>query len=147
MARSSLFLFLTLLSSAVSGCVETTLDASYPTMAEAISAGAVSRGWIPAWLPKHSTNLREVHDLDSNESALVFQFSDRADWPPSNQCHPEEFAGITPPRLERPWWPSVSELETSYVFYSCFADPSPASVFVGVHKSERRAVHWRVNTR
>lgn len=40
---------------------------------EAILAdGAVERGWLPSFLPSSSTNISEMHDLDSN--AGVFRF-------------------------------------------------------------------------
>ena len=36
------------------------------------SEGAVSAGWIPEWIPVGASSLREVHDIDTNESALAF---------------------------------------------------------------------------
>jgi hypothetical protein len=65
----------------VVGCEET-LEEYYSTFeaaAAAVSAGAVSRGWIPAWLPRSAVEIHEIHNLDTNRSMLAFRFvgSDR----------------------------------------------------------------------
>lgn len=48
------------------------MDSSYATKQEAVDAEMIAKGWIPAWVPEEATDLREVHDLDSNVSALAF---------------------------------------------------------------------------
>lgn len=45
----------------------------YSSWAEAVEHGAVIRGWLPAFLPKSSVNIFELHDLDSN--CGLFRFS------------------------------------------------------------------------
>ena len=55
-----------------SGCEET-VTASYPTYADAERAGAVARGWIPSFVPRSATEIREVHDLDTNQQWLRFR--------------------------------------------------------------------------
>jgi hypothetical protein len=42
-------------------------EASFATPKEARNAGAVAKGWIPGDLPDSATELREVHDVDTNE--------------------------------------------------------------------------------
>lgn len=42
-------------------------SASYDTMGEAHSAGAVSRGWVPSFLPMAAYEIAESHDMDTNE--------------------------------------------------------------------------------
>lgn len=42
-------------------------SASYDTMGEAYSAGAVGRGWVPSFLPEAAYEIAEAHDLDTNE--------------------------------------------------------------------------------
>jgi hypothetical protein len=44
----------------------------YSSLAEARAAGALDRGWIPPSLPASATNLREVHDIDTNERWIAF---------------------------------------------------------------------------
>ncbi len=144
LSRALLFL---VIAGLCGGCSDTTLEASYATLFEAVSEGAVERGWVPAWLPEGATDLKEIHDLDSGESALAFTLPDGSDWPPHNQCHPEESAGVTPSRFHPAWWPTASELEASYSFSSCFGERTENLVFVGVHHSGKRALHWRVAAR
>lgn len=50
------------------------VTASYATLAEAIQAGAVERGWVPRDLPSGTRELREAHDLDSNRRWGLFNF-------------------------------------------------------------------------
>lgn len=49
----------------------------YRTLGDAERDGAISRGWIPDFLPRSSVNLREVHDLDTNEVWGAFDFDPR----------------------------------------------------------------------
>lgn len=35
----------------------------------------IDAGWLPDWLPKSAHNVRESHDIDSNFTWLMFQFS------------------------------------------------------------------------
>lgn len=35
---------------------------------------AIERGWLPTWLPRSATNIREAHDIDTNETFAVFEF-------------------------------------------------------------------------
>ena len=126
-----------LLASAMTSCVDTRLDASYRTMADAIADGAVTRGWIPEWLPANATDLDEVHDLDSNESALSFSVPANTKLALPVECEPVQAGETLPTRFDRNWWPTEAELKRSYSFHRC------PTGFVGLHKSGRRALHWR----
>ena len=55
-----------------SGCSEV-MGASYATYGDAERAGAVARGWIPSFVPRSATDIREVHDLDTSEQWLRFR--------------------------------------------------------------------------
>ena len=54
------------------GCVEVE-RAEYPTYAAAEHAGAVTRGWIPAFVPRSAVKISEAHDLDVNTQRLRFR--------------------------------------------------------------------------
>ena len=54
------------------------MHAEYATLADAVADGAVTRGWVPEWVPASARELQESHDLDTNESWLTFTF-DAAD--------------------------------------------------------------------
>jgi hypothetical protein len=126
-----------LLGSAMTGCLDTTLYASYPTMAVAVADGAVARGWIPEWVPANATDLDEVHDLDSNESALSFSVPAKIRLALPVACEPVQARDILPARFGRRWWPKEAELAQSYTFHSC------PTGFVALHESGRRVLHWR----
>jgi len=55
----------------LSACSEQAEEA-YPTWAEAQRAGAVERGWVPAFVPRSAREIRDSHDLDSNRQTLFF---------------------------------------------------------------------------
>lgn len=57
-----------------SGCTDR-IESAYASMDEAVAAGAVERGWVPGFLPSSSTQIREIHDLDTNEVWLRFNYS------------------------------------------------------------------------
>ena len=45
---------------------------SYATWSEAEQAGAIERGWIPAFVPPSARRIRESHNLDTNRQVLRF---------------------------------------------------------------------------
>ena len=47
--------------------------ASYATYAAADSAGAVTRGWVPSFVPSTAIEIVEIHDLDLNTQRLRFR--------------------------------------------------------------------------
>jgi hypothetical protein len=58
-----------------SGCGEVT-SAEYADRHEAIARRAIGESkWLPAWLPDGAVDIREAHDVDTNESWLVFRLS------------------------------------------------------------------------
>jgi len=126
------------------GCTNDVLDDSYPTTSAAEAAGAVKRGWIPAWVPPMATDLREVHDVDSNQSTLSFSVP-RAGWRPPASCRPSAGGEFSEPVFDRYWLPSSQDLAATYDIYSCPSDlPGPMLEVVAVHRDGQRVVHWRV---
>lgn len=57
----------------VVACNETP-ESTYRTLEEARRAGAIERGWIPESVPAFASNIREKHDLDTNEVWGAFEF-------------------------------------------------------------------------
>ncbi|MDH5828919.1 hypothetical protein QFW80_00070 [Luteimonas sp. M1R5S18] len=125
------------------GCLNDTLDASYDSLADV----DMTKGWVPAWLPETAVNLREVHNLDSNASALAFDIPPGGAWQLPEHCRSVTFADTAPSHFDRSWWPSESSLSSSYSLYQCKADASPDFAFVGISKTGRRGVHWRAYAR
>lgn len=52
-------------------CRETVVS-RYASFDQARQAGAMARGWLPTLLPPTATDIREVHNLDSNEACGRF---------------------------------------------------------------------------
>jgi hypothetical protein len=52
----------------LAGCQKT--RNTYPSRAEAERAGAVQRGWVPAWIPDAATSIEEAHDLGTGRQRL-----------------------------------------------------------------------------
>ena len=48
-------------------------SATYATYSDAIAAGAQRRGWLPSFIPATATDIREVHDIDTNTQWLRFR--------------------------------------------------------------------------
>ena len=129
------------------GCTNDTLDASYDSTSDAVAAQAVSKGWIPPWLPPEASNLMEVHNLDSSSSALSFKIPDGQVWELPSHCRPVGFSDTSPSKFSRSWWPSTEELGSSFDFFQCQADASPDFTFVAIHKMGGRGLHWRAYAR
>ena len=129
------------------GCTDETLDASYPTASDALADGAVERGWIPAWIPSTATDIHEVHNLDSNQSALSFTLPQAA-WRPPEFCRRADGGELPEPAFDRSWLPSSQEMAVAYDFYSCPSDlPGPILETVAVQRGGNRVLHWRVFAR
>jgi hypothetical protein len=45
----------------------------YKTYDEAITAGAATRGWLPAFVPRTANDIDLIHDLDTNYQWLHFR--------------------------------------------------------------------------
>jgi len=129
-----------------SSCTDDVLEASYPSMPEAVAEGAVERGWIPAWIPAEATDLQEVHNVDSNQSAL--SFTAPAAWHPPAQCRPDASGEPPGPAFNRQWLPSPEILVKTYDLYSCSPGHSGTMLeTVAVRRDTRHVVHWRVLAR
>ena len=48
------------------------VESTYANYADAKRAGAIERGWIPAFVPRSATDIQESHDLDTNRQHLRF---------------------------------------------------------------------------
>ena len=120
------------------------VEVAYTDIGDATSEGAVSRGWVPEWLPPSATDLRQIYSLDTNESALSFNFSQES-WRPPTDCNtiaPEE---LIPSRYQRDWWPAGVTVADEHVLFSCPPYNSHTSTFVAVHRKVSSALHWRVS--
>jgi hypothetical protein len=88
-------------------------ESSYPHLADAIDSGALTRGWIPNFLPESSYDIHEMHDISSSRTWCMFNFT-----PDDLQGLRNAFAGsvdklspelkhIDSPKIS--WWPDFLE--------------------------------------
>jgi hypothetical protein len=107
---------------ALAACTET-IEASYATFAEAEAAGAITKGWVPHWLPPSTTGIREVHNLDTNRFMLRFAVPKGTDVRLPERCKQVALNVPTKPPFRRSWWPSdvpASGLATHrHSFFGC----------------------------
>ena len=90
------------------------MDSSFDTLQEALDSDRVNKGWIPGWVPQAATDLREVHDLDSNTSALAFTKPAAIPLQLPADCQATTFNNSDPVAFNRYWWPGNGTLSASY---------------------------------
>jgi len=81
-------------------------------MAEARRAGATDRGWLPDVLPDSSTNIREVHNTDTNETWCSFELTEAETaelLARMSLLGQTDLAGKTVRAPGVAWWPRVLE--------------------------------------
>ena len=135
-----------LLIGMASGCTDIDLvrEARYSTAADARAAGAVDRGWIPDWLPSQAHEIHEVHDLDTNQSALRFEVPPGNSLPPPPECRAVPFGRVRMPPFERAWWPAPSDLATRFRLLRCPPQGPGGAVYLARSLDGRTVLHWRV---
>lgn len=76
LARSAMFppmrnMTIPVLLLSLAGCSEQ-IDETYSTYADARRAGAIERGWVPAFVPSSARDIADSHNLDTNRQTLQF---------------------------------------------------------------------------
>ena len=93
-------------------------SAFFETYEAAREAGAMTRGWIPEWLPSDAIDIHEIHDLDTNEVCFRFELSRDARSRLLSRLEPLPPAEAAAPprcRLRSSWWlPSGGEFAQIY---------------------------------
>lgn len=122
------------------------MDSPFDTLCEALDADMVNKGWIPDWVPHEATDLREVHDLDSNTSALAFTKPPAIPLQLPADCQATTFNDSDPVAFNRHWLPGDATLSASYRVFRC-APESGKSLFVAINRTEDRVLFWRTYAR
>ena len=105
-------------------------------------SGTVERGWFPDWLPNDARDIREVHDVDTNQVLAAFRIDTDASriLPPACAQTPRET--LEPVPFSVAWWPNdvpPSSLVTHrHVYYRCKDD-----AYVAVSTSDGQFYYWR----
>ena len=127
----------------IGGCLNDVLDESYSDMNEAIKDGAIDRGWIPEWIPKTAINIKELHNLDTNQSALAFDIPSQTIWELPEQCNSITENEVELSRYQRPWLPNESKLKINFKVYLCDTNSIGISEYVAISLDGRQGLHWR----
>src|SRR6185437_1517957 len=83
----------------------------YPSLADADRNGAITRGWIPYFLPSSSRSIHVVGDLSPSTEWCAFEFlpadsqSLRKKLKNSVDVLPQSISRVPNPRV--PWWPAI----------------------------------------
>lgn len=129
-------------SCSVAGCDESP-EVYYQTFEAVVTDGAVSRGWVPAWLPKSANEIHEKHDLDTNQSLLAFRFNASEKVEVGGDCERIDPYKPKGPPFKVSWWPSdvpASKLSTyRHSFYSC----EGGKAFLALSEKQGEGFYWR----
>lgn len=114
---------------------------SYANFNEAAKAKAIGKGsWIPAFIPRSATNIKEIHDIDTNEIWLTCSIDTNYDKLESEGLIKMDGRQVEYPRRRwTKWWPAFLAISTAqeqeitaiYSFYKC-----PDGGFVAVSKTQ-----------
>lgn len=144
MAKNALGLAVVLLSASCER-METT-ESMYPDARAAINAGAIQRGWIPAFLPSSAKEISEKHNLDTNEVWLRFSMDASERSSIEKSCRQIRLAETVFPRMGAgDWWPegltekkrSAQAQAARYMLYRCDNGGS-----IAVEEHWRRVFYW-----
>ena len=124
-------------------------ESAFANVKEARSSGAVARGWVPNDLPESPTDLRELHDLDTNEVWGTFRFptSERALAITLARVETSTINGhsVRSPRAN--WWPEkLSGNLNGGVLekdgFEVYATPAPFEFWIAVDRNQGRGFFW-----
>ncbi len=123
-----------------------TMERAYPDAKAAIKDGAVERGVIPVFLPPSAKDIREKHNLDTNEVWLQFSMEPGERGSIEKSCQRIQTADSSPPRigggngwpqvLTKSKWGDHQDVER-YAHYRC-----EDGGFVAVER-DHRVFYWR----
>ena len=131
------------LALSLAACSDDVVIARYATLKDAENAGAVSRGWLPDWLPKSAVEIEEAHDVDTNISALQLTFSPSEDWRPPEECGSVDLPSI-PKAKGLDDWPDDVPPRWSTPRHS-FMQCEDGKAFLAFSMQSGEMFYWRTN--
>ncbi|MGE6333288.1 hypothetical protein [Stenotrophomonas sp. NPDC077659] len=93
-------------------------------------------------MPLDATDLREVHDLDSNVSELAFHKPVATAFHLPAHCWKTTYTSSARASIQRSRWPPDSVLQMSYTVFSCGPEFGRAT-FVAINNSGDQVLFWR----
>lgn len=126
----------------LAACAREVLEVEYDSFTVARDAGAMQRGWLPAWLPPNATRIRERHDLDTNARMWIANVPIGIDVSLPRDCESIKPESAPSPPFELDWWPAgiprKMNAAGSYYLFRCDGQ------FVGLAASGGKLVGWTV---
>lgn len=107
------------------GCDYLIHEEEYKNLDEAQSKDAVLRGWVPDYLPSTATQIKEMHDLDTNELWGEFKFDSKKDNLSKllKVCKQMEPKNVKFPSIgifwKKPHEDLKQKVKTGYTIYNC----------------------------
>jgi hypothetical protein len=107
-----LLISLVALSAGSCAFLDDQMEAYYETREELVADGAVQRGWVPPWLPVSAARIHEVHNLDTNDVWMRFEFdtSELSSIPECSRSATTKFSDARGPWRQR-WWSASNKYD------------------------------------
>jgi hypothetical protein len=124
-------------------------ESAFANVKEARASGAVARGWVPNDLPESASDLRELHDLDTNEVWGTFRLPS-SEQAPAITLAPVETSKISGHSVRSPrasWWPArlSGNLDGRVLEkdgFEVYATPAPFEFWIAVDRNRGRGFFW-----
>ena len=122
-----------------------TSETYYKDYESAAKAGAISRGWIPTFVPSSAIEIRLKYDVENNRTWLYFRAKIGRDPSVLESCNVAAQSKVTYPSTgPRGWWPAVliadsRERKTEYEYYIC-----KDGEVMAVNHAQGEAFLWRL---
>ena len=84
----------------IPGCFEQ-YETRYASLGDALDS--IEAGWIPRYLPASARDIRERHDVESNEIWISFRYDPEDSTWMEDACEPAEH--VPGPHRSPGWWP------------------------------------------
>jgi hypothetical protein len=118
-------------------------EASYADFAEAEKAGAMRRGWVPAWIPRSARTIRETHDLDTKQTMLSFRYAPGEMLAVPDSCIPVGSTELRGTPFSPSWWPRDVPpprfVTHRHAYFACEA----GRAFLAVSPNDGEGYYWR----
>ena len=85
-------------------------ESFYPSLADADKARAITRGWIPDFLPENARTIREAHEISLSTEWCAFEFLPAAEQYLRHKLKSVDVLPSSVKRVPSPgvsWWPAV----------------------------------------
>lgn len=97
--------------------------------------------WVPVFLPKTATDIKERHNIDTNETWVFFKYGESDKLDLAKPCESLPFDKVIFPRVDRSsiilWWDDLEE--SKFDFFQC-----EQNSFLALNKNIHEAYFWRL---